>query len=26
MATTVLAMNLIVDITYAWMDPRVQLK
>jgi peptide/nickel transport system permease protein len=26
MATTVLTMNLIVDITYAWMDPRVQLK
>jgi peptide/nickel transport system permease protein len=26
MASTVLAMNLIVDITYAWMDPRVQLK
>lgn len=26
MATTVLMMNLIVDITYAWMDPRVQYK
>ncbi len=24
MATTVLLMNLIVDLTYAWMDPRVQ--
>jgi peptide/nickel transport system permease protein len=26
MATTVLIMNLVVDVTYAWMDPRVQLK
>ncbi len=26
MASTVLIMNLVVDVTYAWMDPRVQLK